>query len=93
MKSNLKHVYAVIRIDPDLQEFGLESAFTIKEIVYTLEEAEKEVKRLNRINRQKNCRYFLQLTRLIAPSEYKSAYQIASFSIWPFVFAVARRLI
>ena len=31
---------------------------TVKEVVLSIEEAEAEVKRLNEVNREKQCRYF-----------------------------------
>ena len=57
-------VYAVVRIDENLSE-TLENCITIKEIVWTIEEAESEVARLNELNRSKGCRYFWQHTRMI----------------------------
>ncbi len=64
---NLKarHVFAVIRVDtfhrPTVEA---EMAITVKEVVWTQEEAEHEVRRLNELNREKGCRYFWQLSRL-----------------------------
>lgn len=62
-KSNTA-VYAIVRIDENLSE-TLEHCITIKEIVWSIEEAESEVARLNELNRSKGCRYFWQHTRLI----------------------------
>ncbi len=66
MKRKNKHVYAIIRID----EFHGETAswpnrVTVKEILWDEEEAKKEVDRLNRLNAQKDCQYFFQMTRLV----------------------------
>ena len=41
-----------------------EMSFTVKEIVSTEAIAEAEVKRLNDLNADKDCRYFWQTTRL-----------------------------
>jgi hypothetical protein len=64
MRKNNIPVYAVIRID-DYPSGTLENCITIKEIVWSVEEAEAEVVRLNELNRSKGCRYFWQYTRLI----------------------------
>ena len=57
-------MYAVIRVD-DYPSGALENCITIKEIVWSLEEAEAEVKRLMKLNRSKGCKYFWQYTRLV----------------------------
>ncbi len=64
MRKRKTPVYAVVRVD-DYPSGTLESCITIKEIVWSLEEAETEVARLNELNRSKGCRYFWQSTRLI----------------------------
>ena len=58
-------MYAVVRID-DYSTGALEDNITVKEIVWSLEEAEAEVARLNELNDSKGCRYFWQSTRLKA---------------------------
>ena len=64
MRKSKTPVYAVIRID-NYSAAALEDNITVKEIVWSLEEAEAEVARLNELNDSKGCRYFWQLTRLI----------------------------
>jgi hypothetical protein len=64
MRKRRTPVYAVIRVD-DYPSAAPEDCITIKEIVWSLEEAEAEVKRLNELNRSKGCKYFWQLTRLM----------------------------
>jgi len=54
-------VYAVLRLELNVADPDL--AVAIKEIVPSLQEAEAEVERLNRINADKNCRYILRATR------------------------------
>jgi hypothetical protein len=54
-------VYAVVRMDDDLEG---EAAITVKEILPTMEEAIKEVDRLNQLNRSKGARYFWQSDEL-----------------------------
>ena len=64
MRKRNTQVYAVVRIDNYLTA-ELENNITIKEIVWSLEEAEAEVARLHELNASKGCRYFWQSTRLI----------------------------
>ena len=64
MKKRKTPVYAVIRVG-DYPSGALENCITIKEIVWSLEEAEAEVKRLNELNRSKDSKYFWQYTRLV----------------------------
>ncbi len=53
-------VFAVVRVD----EFASgDSAITIKEVLPTVEEAEHEVERLNKLQAGKECHYFCQHTR------------------------------
>jgi hypothetical protein len=62
----MRHVYAIVRIDGFLADLysDVEPLITIKKIVWSQEEAEEEVERLNRLNEKKNCKYFWKLTRL-----------------------------
>lgn len=53
-------VYAVIRID---EYSSIRDSITVKEILPTMEQAEREVERLNRLNRDKSSYYFWQATR------------------------------
>ena len=53
-------VYAVIRID---EYSSIRDSITVKEILPTMEQAEKEVERLNRLDGDKGCYYFWQATR------------------------------
>ena len=53
-------VFAVIRLD---DRSNIEDAITVKEVVPTLEEAIREVERLNSLNVLKGSRYFWQTTR------------------------------
>ena len=66
MRRTTKHAFAVIRLDKFLVGSGpLSSAITVKEVVLTKEEAEAEVRRLSAVNREKDCQYFWQITRLV----------------------------
>ena len=56
-----QHVYAVIRIDHDME--NCQDAIAIKEILPDEREAFKEVERLNKLNSDKGCEYFVRLTR------------------------------
>lgn len=60
------HVYAIIRWDKYLESITspLSNCFTVKKIVWTEEEAQAEVDRLNQLNGDKGSDYFYQVTRL-----------------------------
>jgi hypothetical protein len=62
-------VFAIVRIDEGYSAVALENRITVKEIVWSLEEAEAEVARLNELNGSKGCRYFWQTTRLIGTAQ------------------------
>ena len=59
------HVFAIVRVDTyDELEVPLENAVIVKKVVWTQYDAEAEVERLNRLNKDKGCVYFWQVTRL-----------------------------
>jgi hypothetical protein len=59
------HVFAIVRIgDGAFMECDPEAAITVKKIVWSQQEAEQEVARLNRQNRDRGALYFRQITRL-----------------------------
>ncbi|WP_420629443.1 hypothetical protein [Candidatus Leptofilum sp.] len=60
---NQRTVYAVIRID-EYENVPDERRILVKEILYDIELAKAEVKRLNLLNSDKACNYFWQSTRL-----------------------------
>ena len=67
MARTKQHVYAIVRIDEfDDSSATLEDMISVKEVVWSIEQAEAEVSRLNELNESKRCRYFWQTTRLIA---------------------------
>ncbi len=55
---NYEPAFVIIRTDPDFP------TPTVKEVVWTLKEAEDEVKRLNKLNGDKGCVYNWQYTRV-----------------------------
>jgi hypothetical protein len=61
------HVFAIVRLDlGDAEPRRLDRKWiTIKEIVPSMEAAEKEVLRLNKLNADKNCIYYWEITRLV----------------------------
>lgn len=64
--SRYRHAFAIVRIDlfqVDL-EMAPENRVFVPKVVWTQQEAEAEVARLNEVNRDKNCLYFFRLTRL-----------------------------
>ena len=66
MKRSSGHVFAIVRVDEFLSsDSPWCNRVTVKEIVKTQEEAQREVERLNEINQGKGCTYFWQVTRLV----------------------------
>jgi hypothetical protein len=63
---NFDHAFAIVRLDVGMAgEFGMRPDFvTVKKVVRTEEEAEREVARLNAINEGKGSVYHWQITRL-----------------------------
>ena len=60
------HVYAIIRLDRDAVTGGIpdRNLVMVKKVVRSKEVAEQEVERLNRLNTDKGCEYYYQITRL-----------------------------
>lgn len=58
---SFSQVYAVVRLDRDSEIAEL--AVTVKEVLPTLEQAEREVERLNGLRDDEVATYFLQATR------------------------------
>jgi hypothetical protein len=72
MTKRKEQVYAIVRIDGfHDQSAPLEETITVKEVVWSIEQAEAEVSRLNKLNESKGCRYFWQTTRLIGDDEHQ----------------------
>ena len=58
-------MFAVVRVDgnkPDTESWN--NRITVKEIIWTQDEAVAEVERLNKLNSDKNAVYFWRATRL-----------------------------
>jgi hypothetical protein len=67
-------VFAVLRVDEYYtSDTPIEQKVIVKEIVSTQEIAEREVERLTRINADKRCRYFWQVTRFVELPEQSSS--------------------
>ncbi len=64
-----KHLYAVVRFDiPDRRRLERmveypDQYITVKELLPTQEEADREVERLNAVNAGKSCTYWSTITR------------------------------
>jgi hypothetical protein len=61
------HVYAIVRFDYfqyDLDAENVENAISITKVVWDMDTAQAEVARLNELNKEKDCIYFWQTTRL-----------------------------
>jgi hypothetical protein len=68
--NNSQQVFAIVRVDlADLKFLPdeIRSIIKVKAIVSSMDEAAKEVERLNALNQSKGSVYFWQATRLIAP--------------------------
>ena len=66
MKPNRKyqHMYAIIRYETDADmNAPIDLRITVKKVVVDPHYAEKEVKRLNELNKDKGSYYFCQVTR------------------------------
>ncbi len=65
MRMGRRHVYAIVRLDQWSQG---EEGVTVVRVLDTTdrEVAEREAVRLNEVNVSKPCRYFAQVTRLVA---------------------------
>lgn len=59
------HVFTVIRLDDlDSPDAPLEDRFYVKKVMLTEQAAEQEAARLNALNSDKNCRYFVHIAQL-----------------------------
>jgi hypothetical protein len=72
-----EQAFAVLRVDDFLNAECLEHRVSVKEVVRSLQIAEREVTRLNELNRNKGCRYFWQSTRLFPPGESFGTHEAA----------------
>jgi hypothetical protein len=59
---DVEPAYAIVRVDRDAPTD--EERFTVRRIVWDEELAEAEVRRLSKLNANKNCGYFWQYTRV-----------------------------
>ena len=55
--------YAVLRADVDERDVPIENRITVKVITWDLDDAKREVERLNGLNASRGCRYYWQTTR------------------------------
>ena len=70
--------YAVVRLDTydepteaSPSNISVSVDVTVKKVLWSQEEAEAEVERLNQLNSDKGCRYFWQYTRVApTPAEF-----------------------
>ena len=58
------HVFAIVRVDQYSIPTPHSDAIVITKILWSQEDAEKEVARLNKLKSGKNSEYFWQVTRL-----------------------------
>jgi hypothetical protein len=60
---NADPAFAVLRVDPDIRRD--EDRVTVKEVVWSINDAQNEVDRLNHVNADKGCLYFWTPTRVV----------------------------
>jgi len=59
-----QHIYAILRYETDAGEnVPIDLRVTVKKVVVDPQFADQEVKRLNELNKDKGCHYFVQITR------------------------------
>ena len=63
-----EHVYALVRIDLPVSEAAPQDTVAVVKVLCSEESARREAARLNQINRDKGCRYFVYTCRLIPES-------------------------
>lgn len=65
-KPNLKysHVFVVLRVDLTFEGVRLQDAVTVTKVFRAEEAATEEARRLNELNADKGCQYFVQLGRM-----------------------------
>jgi hypothetical protein len=61
--SKLIHVFAIIRVETS-GDYSWQNRVTVTKIMKDEEMAKQEVERLNKLNAEKGCLYFLQITRM-----------------------------
>lgn len=61
--SKLDHVFAIIRVETS-GDYSWENRITVTKIIKDEAIAQREAERLNKLNAEKGCLYFWQLTRM-----------------------------
>jgi hypothetical protein len=64
MTSSVKYVYVVLRADAYDESGSLVEHVTVMKAFQSEKTARSEVDRLNRINSEKGCRYYIETVRL-----------------------------
>jgi hypothetical protein len=64
-------VFAILRMDRGISSF--EDAITVKEVLPEMDQAKREVERLNKLNASKGATYFWQATRFFPEGRKQSA--------------------
>jgi hypothetical protein len=63
--SKFRHLYAIVRIDLPVNADSPENSIAVVKVFSSKLAAEQEVSRLNRLNSGKECRYVMNVTRLM----------------------------
>ena len=58
------HVFAIVRVDDLFEDSPLENRITITKVLLSEDAAEREVKRLNKLNKDKGAVYFWRVGRM-----------------------------
>jgi hypothetical protein len=60
-----EHVYAIVRADLPLNQAMPENSVSVVKVMSSRQMADREAARLNGINKDKACRYFVNTTRFV----------------------------
>jgi hypothetical protein len=60
------HLYAIVRVDFPLDPDCLKNGIAVVKVFSSKESAEQEASRLNKVNKDKRCRYEVYISRFIA---------------------------
>jgi hypothetical protein len=64
LHSRFPHVYAIVRIDLPVNPKNPENNIAVVKVFSSQPDAEAEARRLNEVNKEKECTYILYTTRL-----------------------------
>lgn len=63
--ARFEHVYPIVRVDPPVESVNPENHIMVVKVFRTKPAADAEAQRLNKVNKDKHCRYFVAISRMI----------------------------